>query len=101
MGADELDVNVDDDSQELSVQTVSHQIFKMTLDQENDSVFMVRDTLVSELSKFGTLELMETKEFVDTVCMTKDTKMEDKLSRIIFTQEQDELCCEYNTRLES
>ena len=85
MGADELDVNVDDDSQEVSVQTVSHQILMMTLDQQNDHVLMVRDTLESELSKFGTLELMKRKEFVDI------TKMEDKMSGIIITPEQDEL----------
>ena len=85
MGADELDVNVDDDSQEVSVQTVSHQILMMTLDQQNDHVLMVRDTLESELSKFGTLELMKRKEFVDI------TKMEDKVSGIIITPEQDEL----------
>ena len=29
----ELDVNVDEDSQEVSVQSVSHQILKMTLNQ--------------------------------------------------------------------
>ena len=89
MGADELDVNVDDDSQEVSVQTVSHQILMMTLDQQNDHVLMVRDTLESELSKFGTLELMKRKEFVDI------TKMEDKMSGIIITPEQDELGFEY------
>ena len=85
MGADELDVNVDDDSQEVSVQTVSHQILMTTLDQQNDHMLMVRDTLESELSKFGTLELMKRKEFVDI------TKMEDKMSGIIITPEQDEL----------
>ena len=70
LGAVELDANVDDNSQEVSVQTVSYQILMMSLDRQNDHVLMVRDT-----------GLM--------------TKMEDKVLGIIITLEQNELGCGY------